>query len=169
MNVIQLLATDLDGTLIGSATEFPLYNSYREKVTELKRNYNTIWVACTGRDLSSFKRFFSPMRSMGMEPDGLFPRDPEPTARNLRDLGELVRSSGSEIGLAVDPDVDRLSLVDEGGEPIGEDFTLALAVSVVLAGSPGPVVTNLSTSQVVEDAAREFGCQVIEQCAELLF
>jgi HAD superfamily hydrolase (TIGR01484 family) len=69
MNVIQLLATDLDGTLIGSATEFPLYNSYREKVVELKRNYNTIWVACTGRDLNSFKRFFSPMRSMGMQPD----------------------------------------------------------------------------------------------------
>ncbi len=69
MNVIQLLATDLDGTLIGSATEFPLYNSYREKVTELRRNYNTIWVACTGRDLTSFKRFFSPMRSMGMQPD----------------------------------------------------------------------------------------------------
>ena len=69
MKVIQLLATDLDGTLIGSATEFPLYTSFREKVQELRRNYGTIWVACTGRDLSSFKRFFSPMHAMGMSPD----------------------------------------------------------------------------------------------------
>jgi phosphomannomutase len=99
--------------------------------------------------------------AMGTEPDGAFPRDPEPTAVNLGELGELVRSSGSKIGLAVDPDVDRLSLVDERGEPIGEDLTLALAVSVVLRRSAGPVVTNLSTSQVVEDAARELGCDVV--------
>ena len=69
MKVIQLLATDLDGTLIGSASEFPLYTSYREKVTELRRNYGTVWVACTGRRLRSFKMFFSPMRTMGMAPE----------------------------------------------------------------------------------------------------
>ena len=69
MNVIQLLATDLDGTLIGSATEFPLYTSFREKMNELRKNYGTIWVACTGRNLKSFRRFFSPMRTMGMSPD----------------------------------------------------------------------------------------------------
>jgi phosphomannomutase len=99
--------------------------------------------------------------SMGMETDGAFPRNPEPTPENLHALGKLVRSSGAKVGMAVDPDVDRLSLVDEGGVPIGEDFTLALAVSVVLARSPGPVVTNLSTSQVVEDAAREHGSTVV--------
>lgn len=69
MKVIQLLATDLDGTLIGSATEFPLYTSFREKITELRSNFGTIWVACTGRTLSSFKSFFSPMRAMGMAPE----------------------------------------------------------------------------------------------------
>lgn len=69
MNVIQLLATDLDGTLIGSASEFPLYASYREKIRELRRNYGTVWVACTGRPLHSFKTFFSPMRTMGMAPE----------------------------------------------------------------------------------------------------
>jgi phosphomannomutase len=99
--------------------------------------------------------------AMEVEPDGLFPRDPEPTPENLHDLGELVRSSHSAVGIAVDPDVDRLSLVDEGGVPIGEDLTLALAVSVVLGNTPGPVVTNLSTSQVVEDAAREHGSEVV--------
>jgi len=94
---------------------------------------------------------------IGLEPDGRFPRDPEPTAANLSDLGELVRASGADLGLAVDPDVDRLSLVDEEGEPLGEDFTLALCAAAVLRRSPGPVVTNLSTSRVVQDVADHFG------------
>src|SRR5690606_30276970 len=93
----------------------------------------------------------------GMEPDGLFPRDPEPIARNLRGLSDLVRRSGASIGLAVDPDADRLSLIDEHGEPMGEDLTLALAAAAALAYETGPVVTNLSTSQVVGGVARAFG------------
>jgi phosphomannomutase len=96
-----------------------------------------------------------------MEPDGLFPRDPEPTAANLADLGRLVRESGATVGLAVDPDVDRLSLVDETGVPLGEDYTLALASAAVLRRTPGPVVTNLSTSLVLDDVAHAFGSQVI--------
>jgi phosphomannomutase len=94
---------------------------------------------------------------IGLEPDGRFPRDPEPTAANLGDLGALVRETGAEVGLAVDPDVDRLSLVDERGDPLGEDLTLAMCAAVVLLRHRGPVVTNLSTSQVVEDVARAAG------------
>jgi len=97
---------------------------------------------------------------IGMEPDGLFPRDPEPTAANLSDLGDLVRESGAVAGLAIDPDADRLSLVDETGRPLGEDLTLALAAAAVLERTPGPVVTNLSTSQVVEDVAAAHGATV---------
>lgn len=98
---------------------------------------------------------------MGMEPDGLFPRDPEPTAANLADLARLVSASGAAGGLAIDPDADRLSLVGEDGVPLGEDLTLALASAAVLRRTPGTVVTNLSTSQVVEDVARAFGCPVV--------
>ncbi len=98
---------------------------------------------------------------IGTDPDGRFPRDPEPTAANLAELGKLVQKTGAAIGLAVDPDVDRLSLVDETGHPMGEDLTLALATAAVLRRTPGPVVTNLSTSQVVDDVARAFGCSVI--------
>jgi phosphomannomutase len=94
---------------------------------------------------------------IGMEPDGRFPRDPEPTAANLADLAALVRETGAAIGLAIDPDADRLSLVDEMGRPLGEDLTLALAADVVLRRTPGPVVTNLSTSQVVGDVAEAHG------------
>lgn len=98
---------------------------------------------------------------MGLEPDGRFPRDPEPTAANLAGLGERVRESGADVGLAVDPDADRLSLVDETGTAVGEDFTLALASAVVLSRSPGTVVTNLSTSRVVEDVARAYDGELV--------
>ncbi len=95
------------------------------------------------------------------EPDGHFPRDPEPTADHLAELGALVRDSGADVGLAVDPDVDRLSLVDQEGTPLGEDLTLALAAAVVLRETPGPVVTNLSTSRVVEDVAEAYESPLI--------
>ena len=98
---------------------------------------------------------------IGLETDGRFPRDPEPTAANLKELGELVRSSGAELGLAVDPDVDRLSLVDGEGIPLGEDLTLALCAAAVLRRRKGPVVTNLSTSRVVEDVARAQGGKLV--------
>jgi phosphomannomutase len=97
------------------------------------------------------------VEAIGMDPDGWFPREPEPIPENLGDLGELVRSTGAEIGFALDPDVDRLSLVDGSGVPVGEDLTLALSAAVVLERERGPVVTNLSTSQVVDDVARAAG------------
>jgi len=98
--------------------------------------------------------------AINLEPDGRFPREPEPIPEHLGELGALVRERGSDVGIAVDPDVDRLALVDETGRPIGEDYTLAFAVRAVLAQRRGPVVTNLSTSLVVDDAAREAGGSV---------
>jgi phosphomannomutase len=103
---------------------------------------------------------------INLEPDGHFPRPPEPVPENLGELSALVRRSGADIGLAVDPDVDRLALVDERGEPIGEDYTLAFAVRAVLDGRSNEakiqtVVVNLSTSLVVEDAARAAGARVV--------
>jgi phosphomannomutase len=93
------------------------------------------------------------VEGIGLEPDGRFPRNPEPTPENLGELGDLVRATDSPVGFAIDPDSDRLSIVDETGTPIGEDWTLALAVEYALRRRPGPVVTNLSSSQSIEDAA----------------
>jgi phosphomannomutase len=103
---------------------------------------------------------------INLETDGRFPRAPEPVPENLGELGRLVRSAKADIGLAVDPDVDRLALVDETGTPIGEDYTLAFAVRAVLDGrsteaNVPTVVMNLSTSLVVEDAARAAGARVV--------
>jgi phosphomannomutase len=91
--------------------------------------------------------------AINMETDGRFPREPEPVAENLKELEELVRRTGAAIGLATDPDVDRLSLVSGEGRAIGEDYTLALASTLVLRHRPGAVVTNLSTSRLLDDVA----------------
>ena len=99
--------------------------------------------------------------AINLETDGLFPRPPEPVPENLRDLGALVRRSKADIGIAVDPDVDRLAIVDEQGRPIGEDYTLAFAVRAVGPSARRPVVCNLSTSLVVDDAAKASGASVI--------
>ena len=104
------------------------------------------------------------IHAINTETDGRFPRPPEPVPENLGELSRLVQQTGSAIGLAVDPDVDRLALVDETGRPIGEDYTLAFAVRAVLGGrkEPSPVVVaNLSTSLVVEDAARLGGARFV--------
>jgi phosphomannomutase len=95
------------------------------------------------------------------EPDGRFPRSPEPVADNLGELERAVRQHGADIGMAVDPDVDRLALVSNEGKAIGEDYTLALAARVVLRRKKGVVVTNLSTSRIVNDVAEQFGSRVI--------
>ena len=99
--------------------------------------------------------------AINLETDGLFPRPPEPVPENLKALGALVRRTKADIGIAVDPDVDRLAIVDEKGRPIGEDYTLAFAIRAVRPSSRQTVVCNLSTSLVVEDAAKEFGAQVV--------
>jgi phosphomannomutase len=106
--------------------------------------------------------------AINLETDGHFPRPPEPLPEHLKPLGALVRRHKADVGIAVDPDVDRLAIVDERGRPIGEDYTLAFAVRAVLGGravgrkgGTQTVVCNLSTSLVVEDAAREYGAQVV--------
>jgi phosphomannomutase len=101
------------------------------------------------------------LATINMEPDGRFPRPPEPVAENLGELEKLVVDSHCDIGMAVDPDVDRLALVSEEGKAIGEDYTLALAAKVVLRHRKGVVVTNLSTSRIVDDVAKEAGTRVI--------
>src|SRR5881275_1906013 len=117
------------------------------------------------RDL--LERLGCRVTGINLETDGRFPRAPEPIPENLGDLAALVRRSGADVGIAVDPDVDRLAIVDETGTPIGEDYTLAFAVRSVLGGKRETgnvkrvVVCNLSTSLVVEDAARALGAEIV--------
>lgn len=97
------------------------------------------------------------VEGLDMQPDGRFPRNPEPRSENLAGLGRRVRETDADLGLAVDPDGDRLALVDGSGEPLGEDLTLAVAASYVMDRNPGPLVTNLSSSRVITDVAEAAG------------
>jgi len=94
------------------------------------------------------------------EPNGIFPHLPEPVPSNLTQLCEVVKNSGANIGFAHDPDADRLAIVSEKGEAISEEYTLVLIVDFILQSSKGPVVTNICTSQAIDEVARKYNCPV---------
>ncbi len=97
---------------------------------------------------------------LNVEPTGIFAHTPEPRPENLMDLCQMVKGKGADIGFAVDPDVDRLAIVAETGEFIGEEYTVTLATQFVLSKKKGPVAVNLSTTRAVEDVAKALGCDV---------
>ncbi|QDU64414.1 Phosphoglucosamine mutase [Planctomycetes bacterium Pan216] len=97
---------------------------------------------------------------LGAEPNGRFEHMPEPIEENLGGLAKAVREARADIGFAVDPDGDRLAVVDGTGRYIGEEYTLALSILHRLAQKTGPVVLNGSTSRVSEEAARRYDCPV---------
>lgn len=92
--------------------------------------------------------------------DGVFRRRPEPIPANLGELIARVQDKRCDIGFALDPDADRLVVVDNLGRAPGENYTLALAAEQVLRRSPGPVTINLATSRVVQKIAAKRGCDV---------
>lgn len=94
-------------------------------------------------------------------PTGRFPREPEPIPENLGQLCDAVREHGADVGFAQDADGDRLAIVSEEGVAIGEEFTLAFAADIMAERREGPLVTNLSTSRMIDEVAKRHGCEVI--------
>ncbi|MBB6429735.1 phosphoglucosamine mutase [Algisphaera agarilytica] len=94
------------------------------------------------------------------EPTGQFPHVPEPTKENLTELCEVVAREGAHVGFAQDPDADRLAIVDEQGQYIGEEYTLALCAMHKL-GKGDVAVANLSTSRMIDDIAEAAGATVV--------
>ncbi|MCB9170137.1 MAG: phosphoglucosamine mutase [Flavobacteriales bacterium] len=90
-------------------------------------------------------------------PDGLFPHDPEPLPDNLKDLCAMVVNEKADIGIAVDPDVDRLALVCENGALFGEEYTLVACADHVLSKRKGDTVSNLSSTQALGIVSRTHG------------
>lgn len=89
-----------------------------------------------------------------------FPRKPEPTRENLTELCRMVKTRNLDLGIALDPDGDRLSCVDDTGFALGEEATICLACKYVLPIHKGPVVVNLSTTRAVEDICAGYRVQV---------
>ena len=90
------------------------------------------------------------------EPNGNFPHNPEPLKNNLKDLSNKVIETGADMGIAVDPDVDRLVFMCENGELFGEENTLVACSDYVLSKTPGNTVSNLSSSRALNDITLEY-------------
>jgi phosphomannomutase len=121
------------------------------------RKFKVAVDCCNGAASAATPEF---LRALGCEvheiytdPHQPFPRNPEPLPEHLSALCRAVRESGSDIGFAQDADADRLAVVDELGEPLGEDCTIALVADHVLGRRPGPVVISMSTSRMVDEIA----------------
>lgn len=91
------------------------------------------------------------------EANGVFAHEPEPTPAHLAGVAPLVKQAGAAVGFVLDPDADRLALIDEHGVCVSEELTLALAVQYRLRQAIGPVVVNMSTSRVIQDIAERAG------------
>jgi phosphomannomutase len=106
------------------------------------------------------EKFGCKVIQINCEKTGIFPRLPEPIPGNLTATMKAVRKHKADIGIVVDPDVDRLVLITDKGEPFGEENTITQAVKFYLSKKKGNVVVNLSTTRSVDDVANEFGCKV---------
>jgi len=91
------------------------------------------------------------------EPNGHFPHNPEPLPENLSEISELVIKNNAHLGLVVDPDVDRLAIVDENGDMFGEEYTLVAVADYVLQNKPGNTVSNLSSSKALQIITQKYG------------
>jgi phosphomannomutase len=107
------------------------------------------------------------LRAMGIKdilelncaPTGQFAHNPEPLKQNLLDTCAAIKSHGCDLGIVVDPDVDRLVLIDENGELFGEEYTLVAVADFILQQKKGVVVSNLSSSRALRDLAERHGCR----------
>ncbi len=97
------------------------------------------------------------VREIYCEPTGHFPHNPEPLPENLTELSSRVVEEGLDLGIVVDPDVDRLAFVCEDGSMFGEEYTLVAVADYVLSKRPGKTVSNLSSTRALRDVTRKYG------------
>nr|WP_121273508.1 phosphoglucosamine mutase [Pedobacter schmidteae] len=91
------------------------------------------------------------------EPDGHFPHNPEPLPENLTEIAKVVQNKKADLGIVVDPDVDRLCFVCEDGEMFGEEYTLVAVADYILKNTPGNAVSNLSSTRALRDVTEKAG------------
>ena len=94
---------------------------------------------------------------LNCEPTGRFAHNPEPIPQNLTQISDLLKTTKADVGFVVDPDVDRLAIVQEDGEMFGEEYTLVSVADYVLSHSPGNTVSNLSSSRALKDITIRHG------------
>ncbi len=94
---------------------------------------------------------------LNCEPTGIFPHNPEPLPENLTAIAGMIRQKKADLGLVVDPDVDRLAIVCEDGTMFGEEYTLVAVADYILSHTPGNTCSNLSSTRALKDLSDEYG------------
>ena len=99
------------------------------------------------------------VKELYCEPNGMFPHNPEPLPENLQQISSELEKGNYDLGIVVDPDVDRLALMRENGEPFGEEYTLVAVADYVLSKKKGNTVSNLSSTRALRDVTEKHGCE----------
>lgn len=99
------------------------------------------------------------VKELFCDPNGNFPHNPEPLPENLQQISGELKNGQYDLGIVVDPDVDRLALVCEDGEVFGEEYTLVAVADYVVSNNKGNTVSNLSSSRALRDITEKHGCE----------
>src|SRR6056297_3364863 len=157
---------------IGTITEDPnLLDDHIDKILDLPyinkeeiaaKNFSVAVDAVNGAGSEAIPRLLerlgvNSVHKIHCSPNGLFPHNPEPLPEHLTEICDLVKEKKVDLGVVTDPDADRLALVDDTGKLFGEEYTQAAAFDFILSKKSGACATNLSSSRVSEDVAREHG------------
>jgi len=130
-----------------------------------RAQFKVVIDACSGAGAVVLDRFAAVLGieliPINDEPNGFFPHDPEPRPRNAQQVVSVVKAVRADAGFLLNSDVSRVSLVSETGESLSEEFTFPLVAGAYLARRAGPVVTNSSTSRMIEDVARSRRCVLV--------
>lgn len=159
---------------VGKYSEyFEAIDNHIEAIIKLKlinvdkiraRNFKVLLDCVNGAGVYSVPKLLDKLGvefiKINCDKSGIFPRLPEPLPENLIETMKAVKENNVDLGIVVDPDVDRLVLITDKGEPFGEENTITQVVKFILSKSQGNVVVNLSTTRAVDDVAKELGCKV---------
>jgi phosphomannomutase len=152
-------------------SDFEIKNRYFEEIyrnieiEKIKKcNFKVVVDVCQGVGALYTKDFLTGLdcdiEILNEKPYGIFSHDPEPKRETLKQLSKYIKEKKADIGFAQDPDGDRLAIVDENGEIIGEEIVLAICVKNILEKIKTPIVVNLSTSMIIDYIAQIYGVKV---------
>ncbi len=150
----------------GATPYFQALGSFLDAKAISRRGFKAVIDPCNGAGAGVVDEF---CRGLGCElvpvnnePTGFFVHEPEPRPRNAGEVASIVRVTGADAGFLLNSDASRVSIVAEDGETLSEEYALPLIASHYLVKDPGPVITNTSTSRMIEDVAARLGVPVIK-------
>jgi phosphomannomutase len=159
---VHKIISDFDDVHIQKILDLPFIQT--SKVSERKFKVVLDSVNGSGSEIipKLLKRLGCEVIKINCETNGIFPHIPEPLPENLTELSQKVINEKADMGIAVDPDADRLVLICENGEPFGEEYTITQAIKFMLNKKKGNVVVNVSSTKAVDDVTKKHGGTLIK-------